>query len=81
VRGKNTAPSLLSGWGYSDACDRPRPCEGANWCALECAPAVESGGACEYADDMGMYEGDGWRGLSGGCGMLELPLGAEVTGV
>jgi hypothetical protein len=69
------------GWGYSDACDRPRPCEGASWCALACAPAVDSGGACEYADDMGMYEGDGWRGLSGGCGMLALPLGAEVTGV
>jgi hypothetical protein len=42
---------------------------------------VDNGGACEYADDMGMYEGDGWRGLSGGCGMLALPLGAEVTGV
>lgn len=43
---------------------------------------MESCGACEYADDMGMYEeGDGWSGLSGGCGMLALPLGAEVTGV
>jgi hypothetical protein len=43
------------------------PCVGANWCEFECAPAVDSGGACEYADDIGMYEdGDGWSGLSGG---------------
>jgi hypothetical protein len=58
------------------------PCVGASWWAFECAPAVDSGGACEYPDDIGRYaEGEGWMGLSCGCGMDELPLGADVTGV
>jgi hypothetical protein len=63
----------------------PRPGVGPpSWCVFEWAAAVGSRGACEYADDIGMYEGDGWMGLRGGCcsgGIELLPFGADDTGV
>jgi hypothetical protein len=58
----------IGGWRYSDACNRPRPSGGVNWCALERAPAVDGGGTCEYANKISMYEADGRSGLGGGCG-------------